>query len=223
MSEVRQMNKEIRWRAAIGAVLFGVVAAVAISPEPIIDLLLDGEARKGLGWNALVAPFLVVTLLLEAFEIGRHTRHRALVNEEIATGVVRAVCSKSDCPQVTDPNDSVRDGAMAIFYREIDQPSREVAFYQWGWYYTSRLWLGLALLSLALAFALVWVVRTDEPIVRWVALAALAAAAVLSFAIEKLWEEKTLNHARMQVIQILPHVGTTLPGAACPEQNCPST
>jgi hypothetical protein len=223
MSEVRQMNKEIRWRAAVGAVVVAATAAVASSPGSWVDLLVDGRARNGLGWNVLIGPFLVGTFLLEALEVGRHPRHRARVNEQIARDVIRAVCSKPDCPQATEPNDSAREAAMAIFYREIDQPSREVAFYQWGWYYTSRLWLGLALLALTVALAVSFATSTDDAVIRWSAVAVLAGAALVSFAIAKLWEEKTLNQARMQVIQILPRVGTTLPGATCPERNCPAT
>ena len=112
---------------------------------------------------------------------------------------------------------------MAIFYREIDSPSREVAFYQWGWYYTARLWMALAGLASLIALGGALSAPRDEPVIRWTSVAFLVLATLVSLLMSRFWAHKTLNHAHMQVIQIQPRLGNRLDGAECPDPACPAT
>jgi hypothetical protein len=103
MSEIREMNKEIRVPTRGAAILFSLVAASAIVPGAAIDLA-QSEPSKQLWWSALSLPFVLLTLVLEGFEVGRNTKHRNDVNDEIVTTIIRAICSKADCPQVESPS-----------------------------------------------------------------------------------------------------------------------
>ena len=217
------MNKTIRRRAIGAGSGFAVIAASSISPRGIVKLAREGQLTHSLWWYGLTAGFALVALLLEAFEVGRHTRHRGRVNSEIVRGIVGIACVDKQCPQLQSANKSIRETAMAVFYREIDIPSREVSFYQWAWYYSAVVWTWLALAALALALAADLAIATRDSTFRWIALALLVAAAVISFAIQQVWAGKTLRHARSQLLQIRPRLGGALAGASCENAQCPST
>jgi hypothetical protein len=223
MSEIRSMNKEIRARTALGGAVLAVIAALAIAPDAAIDLVVHNDVSPKLWWGALTGVFALAALLLEGLELGRQPRFRRELDDHICRSVIDMACDDPDCALVLNLNDSARSVARAIFYARIDQPSREVAFYQWAWLYTARIWMHLAIAALVLAFVLSWFVETHAEGLRWSAMALLAVSALLSYGIRKIWEKKARGHAESQLLQIAPNVGNRLDGAECPNQNCPAT
>lgn len=223
MSDIRDMNRDIRWRTTSAGAGFFALTAVAVAPEAVVDLLSEGEADTKLAWSLLVAVAAVLVVLLEGTDFGRDTRHRGRVNREIATSIIRGICPRSDCRETTDPNPAIRASAMGIFYSRIDVPSREVAFHQWGWYYTTIYWTALASFAFAFALTYVWFSPTEELLLRWGAIALLALAASGSWLLAGVWRDKTATHARMQVAQIAPTLPSSLPNVTCRHPTCPST
>lgn len=223
MSNISEMNAAIRRNTTLGGSALAVAAAVAIAPEAATKLIAEGEPTKKLWWLLATGAFVLVALLLEGLDFARKTRHRAEVDDLIVTTIVTSVCGHAQCLQRTKPNQSVRRAAMGIFYAKIDSPSRDVAFHQWGWYYTSVLWLRLSLALFLGSFAISWFVSTDHPEIRWPALAVLLLTFPLSHGIGAIWRKKTKEHTEMQLTQIRPELGTRLPGAECPQSGCPST
>jgi hypothetical protein len=224
MSEISSMNATIRRRVATGGAALAVIAALAIAPDSAISLIVDTKPTPGLWWAALTIPFVAIALLLEALDLGRHSKHRTdRIDNLIVRRVLGAVCSKGDCPMREEPNNSVRQSAVALFYKHIDTPSREVAFFQWAWYFTARMWTSFAVGALLVAIIASRFVETDARGLRWSAITLLAAAALTAFGITKIWERKTLSHVGLQLTQIGPNLGTKLEGATCPDPHCPAT
>jgi Flp pilus assembly protein TadB len=165
---------------------------------------------------------MALAVILEGLDIGRQTRHRARVDREIVNRIVRVVCRNSSCPQLTEPNASIREAAKALFYQKIDRPSREVAFHHWGWYFFGLFasWQAVIILVIALPLAL-WF-KADAVALRWIALVLLAISILLARLLVKTWERKTLNHAQLQLTQIASSLGQKFAGASCQEPGCPS-
>ena len=222
MSNVTDMNSTIRRNVAVGGGALAIVAAVVIAPEAAAKLA-EGEPTKKLWWLLATGVLPVLALLLEGLDLVRHTKHRADIDNLIVRTIVGHVCRDRDCPQITEPSESVRRVATGIFYTKIDSPSRDVAFHQWSWYYTSLVWLAMSVGFSAASFVALWFVPTDHPEIRWSGLAALFVAIFVSFMAARTWRAKTRAHVQMQLAQIQPELGTQLAGAKCPKPACPST
>lgn len=221
--DLASMDAQIRLRIALaGAVLF-VAAEFAMAPTTAIDLISNGHWEHRLSWGFLVAGFTVVAVLLEGSQLGRNTRHRSKVNLAITEYIVTAICSRTDCPEQAAPSDSIRDGAMDVFYSEIDQASRNVAFSQWAWYYTSVYWIAQSALALLVALSYSLATSTDRDAVRWGSMAFLVFAVIYSLAINKMWRQKTMKLAQAQLRQIRPHLPTKFPDAQCRNPACLAT
>jgi hypothetical protein len=222
LSNINDMNSAIRRNTAVGAIALTVVGAVSIAPDAAIKLVRDGEPTKKLWWILLTGSFGLLALLIEAFDFGRHTPHRRKINALITTTVIKKICTQEECPQKLRPLPSTQRVAMGIFYSKIDSPSRDVAFYQWGWYYTSIVWSMLSLAVLVSILATAAFVSTDRPWIRWAAAAVVAFAFLCSYLISRVWRQKTRSHAEMQLAQIAGQLGGRLEGAQCPREHCPS-
>jgi hypothetical protein len=220
---IQAMNAQIRWRTAGGAAVLVVLTELAIGPETVINLIAHGETESRLWWSVLIGAFGALALLVEGLDLGRQTPHRARLNLEIGRYVVSAVCPVQDCPEKVEPNDTIRHSALDVFYREIDAPSREVAFSQWAWYYTSVYWLFLSAGSLFVAFGYSVATSTDRPGIRWASVAAIAVAVAYSAALNRTWRAKTMRHAQSQLRQIRPRLPAQLTDAVCRNPDCPST
>lgn len=221
--DIEGMNVQIRWRTAGGAAVLVILTELAVGPETVISLIADGELKSRLGWGGLIALFGVVALLVEGLDVGRRTPHRARVNLEIARYVVSRICPLGTCPEKAEPNASIRDAALDIFYREIDEPSRRVAFSHWAWYYTSVYWLFLSAASLLVAVGYSIATPTDRPDIRWTSVAVIVLAVAYSLALNKTWRAKTMRHAQSQLRQIRPRLPERLTDADCRHPSCPST
>lgn len=222
MSEIRDMNADVRKRSAYWSVATVVLAMFAAVPDAVFKLF-EGEFQKKLWWIALVGGFLVIFFVLEGLGVGRRTAHRAKIDKLIVGRIIRAICSNPSCPQVASPTPSARRSAMGLFYSKIDAASREVAFYYWGWYYFAIFAIWSAATSLVLSLVAASQFRTDALAVRWVAVTILATGLGIAWRILKNFQKKTIDHADQQLMQVKNSLGTTLPDAECPEPACPST
>ena len=221
MSDISEMNDRVRKRAAYWAVAMAALGLLAIAPDSVVRLL-HGDPTKQLWWSALVGGALAMMFLVEGFEIGRHSRHRSAINLLISQGVVRQVCTNLRCPQKDDPNESVRNTAMALFYKAIDAPSRQVAFHNWGWYYFSVLamWMSLVALAIALVGLRLPTQRGD---LRALGYICLGGAAFMMWRLRLHWERKNELLVNSQLSQISGSLGSKLPTASCEELACPAT
>jgi hypothetical protein len=114
---------------------------------------------------------------------------------------------------------------MAKFYAAIDIPSREVAFHHWGWYYSAVVWswLSAAAAVAAVAGSLAVGVHGDSARLRLSAIGLLLVFFVVTLGLRRIWSERTLGHARSQLIQIRGQLQGAFVGASCDEPGCPST
>lgn len=222
MSNITDMNSAIRRNVAAGGGALAVMAAVVIAPEAATKLA-EGEPTKKLWWLLATGVLPVLALLLEGLDLVRGTKHRAAIDNLIVRTIVGRVCSDRQCPQINEPNESVRRVAMGIFYTKIDSPSRDVAFYEWGWYYTSLVWLAMSVGVSLFSFLALWFIPTHHPEIRWPGLTVLFVAILVSYMVGRTWRRKTRAHVQMQLAQIQSQLGTQLAGAECQHPACPST
>jgi len=216
------MNKGLALRLSIAAVIGMALVLLSISPSYVFNLS-EQLVDEGSVLRLLLAtvPIAVVWVATVLFRVGREPPHRGAVNAEIAKRLAEEMCSVEDCPQLEDPSPEFRDAAIALFYKKIDAPSREVAFEYWENYYLAR--GALQIMSVALGAALLVLVlfpHSDELAVRMLFAAILALAVWASWNLEKTWKVKTLNHARQQVLQISDDLPDVMKGARCENLNC---
>lgn len=220
MSDIREMNGSIREWAAGGAIVVALATATGIAPEAIINLA-HGEATRKLAWGVLIPVFGGLALLVEATQLGRSTPHRKQVNSQIVREILEASCPNVDCPEKAKADAKTNANVMAAFYAQVDQPSREVAFHQWGWYYTAVLWIWFSVIGL-LGVLLTWpFISTGHTLIRVAAAVFLLVMIVIAWFVRKTWAQKTLNLAASQVTQINDQIGKSLGTPACSHASCP--
>src|SRR3712207_3977871 len=105
------MNQAVRRNTLWWGLGTSGAAVVAVQPD-LLPELVDGEVTKKLWWLLLVALFSFMGLILDAGELGRHTRHRTRVTNEIATSLLGYACSNDRCPERDNPHVSIVNAAM---------------------------------------------------------------------------------------------------------------
>jgi hypothetical protein len=214
------MNKAIRQRSAGWAAVTAAVACGGIAPEAISHAW-EGNVTGKLGWTAFVAIFAGLAWMLEGVDAGRSVPHRNKVNQSIAKLVMETACTNSDCPQRSAPSKRTRSLAMSAFYKLIDKPSREVAFHQWGWYYTSIQWMGFSLLGILFVLGTWAFVPTSILAARVVSVLVLICMLILALIIRRIWARKTLTHSGAQVQQIAADLPGSVRDVECADASCP--
>lgn len=220
MSDIKEMNEAIQHRSAGWAAVAAVVTAAGISPQAIVEAT-HGELTGKLAWGSLVLVFTAAALLVEAADVGRHSPHRRKINKHITSFVMQEACSNKQCPEVSAPSPKTRDAAMSVFYKLVDKPSREVAFHQWAWYYTSLHWITFSLLGLLVVVASWPFVSTDFPVFRGLSVLVLFSMLAAALYIRRTWTRKTFTYSSAQVGQIASDLPGSLKATACTEEPCP--
>jgi hypothetical protein len=211
---ISQMNRDIRRRLSGWAAILTAVAVCAVLPETV-DQAVAGRLEPKAAWFLLTGFFGVLAWIVEGFDIGRQTRHRREIDSQIVTDVIGAACPNPACPAVSTPGPQTREVALALFYELIDIPSREVAFRNWGWYYTSVQGTWIASIALACAFAGAALRPVDHEVYRGLAFICLVVALLGTALPEHTWIRKTRSHLSMQLVQVRPKISRQKVGADC--------
>lgn len=220
MSDIKEMNKTIRKHSAGWAAVAAVVTAGGISPQAIVEAT-HGEPTGKLAWSSLVIIFGAIMLLLEAADVGRHTPHRNKVDKHTTELLMNAACLNKQCPEVSNPTNQTQNAAMDEFYKLIDKPSREVAFHQWGWYYTSLNWIAFSIIGFLIVIVSWPFASTDFPILRGVSALVLLCMFLGALHIRKTWACKTFGLSTSQARQIPSDLLGSLKATSCTEDPCP--
>jgi hypothetical protein len=217
----QQQNREIRQRVGIWASLVTALVLCAIFPDTV-QQVTKGELNGKAAWSGLIVVFGIVAMGLEALQLGRNTRHRNSISDKIAREVTRHGCASGECPQATSPSEGTRKAALALFYTLVDQPSREVSFRNWGWYYSGVVWLWIGWLGFIVAVAGSAAREAPGDHIRGLASLALVLCLVVALEVWSKWRDKNLPHLESQLIQIRTKLAGGLTGVSCPLDNCPS-
>ena len=210
MSEIRDMNRSIAINGSASTLVLTAAVLVAAQPGAVHAIVHHGLTSDSL-WAVPAAIVMAVLTILEAVGVGRNTRHRGKVDGIIARDIVRRVCTNQACPNLPNPSSSTAKATRAVFYARIDAPSREVAFYDWGWYYTSILWVWQAGIAVIVALLAAAFAHTSHHAVRWLVILGIACWLLLTFYIARRWRAKTEAHTKSQLLQISGSVGIEAP------------
>jgi hypothetical protein len=208
------MSSEIRTRMAGWAAAMTALAVCAVLPETVKQAV-GGRIEPKIAWFTLAGFFGLVAWLVEGLDIGRQTRHRKSIDDQIVKAVVEAACTNGTCPEADSPGPQTRVQALTLFYELVDERSREVAFRNWGWYYTSVQGLWISSIALACAFVGAVLKPVDHEIYRGLAFICIVVALLGADWVATVWTRKTHDHMLSQLIQIRPNLARRNVGAAC--------
>lgn len=204
------------------AVVMTALAVCAVLPETV-DQALAGRIEPKIAWFVLAGLFGVVAWSVEGLDLGRQTAHRKSVDEEIVKAVVEAACPDPMCPEARSAGPQTRAQAMTLFYELANEPSRDVAFRNWGWYYTSVQALWISSIALAGAFIGSALRPVDHETFRGLAFIGLVGALIGADRVQVVWSRKTREHMLSQLLQIGPKLPGRKVGMGCVSgARCPS-